>query len=210
MAIRSHAASRFRILAAIAFLPLLVLPGPVIAATQHQPVATAPLKALALRQSDVQHIFGSGLVIDANGSNQTSHDLTCANAPTLTFANSFSAGTGGSAAKKGLLSISAVLTQYKTPAVPKCNFKYDLFQRKTLGAGLGGVITTLHGVGDQAVFIQLDPIKHAPGTPVYALDARFIRGRYLVIIIVQMNRKVRPADVVSLAQGVDSRIKRSG
>jgi hypothetical protein len=205
---RSRFAYRLHIAAAVVLLSLLLLPGVVTASSQHQPSASASLKSLALRLSDIQRVYGSVLTVASNGSNRKSNDITCASTPTIEFANGFGTSNGGPA-KNGLLSISAVITQYKTSAGPVCNFKYDLFQRKTLGATLG-VVTKLSGVGDQAVLIRLDPPKGIPGPPVYALDARFIRGRYLELIIVQMNRKVRPADVTSLAKAVDSRIKHGG
>jgi hypothetical protein len=205
---RSRVTSNLHIAAAVVLLSLLLLPGVVTASSQHQPSASASLKSLALQLSDIKRVYGSGLMAASNGSIRKSADITCASTPTIEFANGFGTSNGGPA-KNGLLSISAVLYQYKTSAGPLCNFKYDLLQRKTLGATLG-VVTKLSGVGDQAVLIRLDPVKGIPGPPVYALDARFIRGRYLELIIVQMNRKVRPADVTSLAKAVDSRIKHGG
>lgn len=196
--------------AALILLPLFLLPGVVTASTQHQPPQSAALHSLALRLSDIQHVYGSGLTAGSAGSAKKSIDVACANVPTIDFANGFSTSNGAPVHKNGLLSITAVLTQYKTGSGPRCNFAYDLVQRKTLGAALGGVVSKLNGVGQQAVLIRLDPQKNEPGPPVYALDARFIRGRYLVLVVVQMNRKVRPADVTALARAVDSRVKHNG
>jgi hypothetical protein len=158
-----------------------------------------------MRLSDVQRVYGSGVTEAGGASNLKLNDFRCANAPTVQFADTFFPGHS----KGGLLNITASLTQYKSSAGPRCNFGSDISQRKTLGPG-DGIVTKLNGVGNQAALVRLDPGKGAKGPPVYALEARFIRDRYLVVIAVQMNRKVRPTDVTRLAQAVDSRIKKGG
>jgi hypothetical protein len=209
MAFLSRVSSQLRIAAAIVLLPLILLPGVVTASSLHRPLASTSLKSLALRLSDIQHVYGTGLTAASVGSNRKSADIACANAPTIEFANGFGTSNGGPVHKNGLLNITAELTQYTTSGGPLCQLKYDISVRKTLGS-TDGVVSTLRGVGNQAELIRLDPTKNVSGPPVYGLDVKFIRGHYLVLVAVQMNRKVRPADVTKLAQAVDGRVKHSG
>jgi hypothetical protein len=204
-----YTSSRLHIAVVVVLLAFMVVPEVASASLPGRPAQSTSLHSLALKLSDVQRVYGSGMAPGSPSPDRKSTDFACADAPTISSGGSFTTSSGGALARNGLLSISGLLARYRDSAGPRCNFKFDLSTRKTLGATLG-VVSKLTGIGDQAVLIRMDPSKKSPGPPVYALSARFIRGHYVALILVQMNRPVRVSDVRALAQAVDSRLKRGG
>lgn len=177
--------------------------------TQHaaaaQTMHAAGFKSMALHVADIKHLFGSGFT-EAPAYRHRGSDITCHNLPTSDYVLNLV----GPVATHGVMGVATSFSKYANSAGARCNMAYDIAQRKASSALFGERDSNLTGIGDRGILIRLDPRKNEPGRPVWDLSARFIRGKYLIQVIVTSNKNISDADVKKLAAIVDGRVKHDG
>ena len=177
--------------------------------TQHaaaaQTMHAAGFKSMALHVADIKHLFGSGFT-EAPAYRHRGSDITCHNLPTSDYVLNLV----GPIATHGVMGVGTSFSKYANSAGARCNMTYDIASRKTTSSLFGERDSDLTGIGDRGILIRLDPKNHGAGHPVWTLSARFIRGKYLIQVIVSSIKNIRDADVEKLAAIVDGRVKRGG
>lgn len=211
-----------------AFLPLtLTFCAASVGAIPSVTYAAVSPKALALSKSDVTHTFGSQwrTVIAKTVSNaevqSTSSLAGVGNVSVVkdritgylsefTRNGSLSSKAGKFAATPGPASVTSYVNVYKNGSGPTAALNLARRYKVKKIAGLTYHISSLGGVGDQAVLATTTYKLSSQFPTTYGVTIFFRRGRYLGVVSVSWYGKASTAQTMQLAKVMDGRFQVAG